>query len=192
MSNTICMRLYQKIITGGLLVAGLAGLIGCKESSNQQKNNIPTTSDGASIVSADFNKDGYSDLMLCDGRYNSPIQLMLGNGDGGYNIRKLEVTTSDRTSMVAGDFNGDGNTDVLLCDGRYNSPIQLLVNDGRGNFSARKYEGITTADNTALTTSDFDKDGDLDAVLQDGRYSSPLKLLRNDGRGNFSVENLLK
>ena len=33
---------------------------------------------------------------------------------------------------------------------------------------------------------------DLDAVLQDGRYGSRLKLLKNDGRGNFSVENLLR
>jgi len=94
----------------------------------------------------------------------------------------------DTTELI----DSDGNIDVLLCDGRYSSPIQLLVNDGQGNFSTRKYEGITTSDNTALTASDFDRDGDLDAVLQDGRYSSRLKLLRNDGRGNFSVENLLK
>lgn len=80
----------------------------------------------------------------------------------------------------------------LSYDGRYISPIQLLVNDGMGNFSTRKYDGITTSDNTALTAFDFDNDGDLDAVLQNGTYRSPLKLLRNDGRGNFSVENLLK
>ena len=139
------MRLYQRIIVGGLAVAGSLGLFGCNETDDVAPND-------RRVAYADVNRDGIQDFLYAtmakenqdkdNDYYDWDLFRALGNSDGRFSeaikIATIGMPTND---LQARDLNGDGNPDISYLvmkpgvtgkDGDYYD-WSLMVMDGNGD-----------------------------------------------------------
>ena len=115
----------------------------------------------------DFNEDGQNDIFLI--RSISSVNaseegfaLLIAQTDGSFASHDYRVGTYSEAGTSA-DFNNDGHLDVLAGDS-YGGSLYLFTGDGTGTMtkSANLAPGTRVY---AITPSDFDGDGDLDAVV---------------------------
>lgn len=158
---------------------------------------------GSGIAVADVNGDGTEDFYI-GGAAGQSGALYTQSADGKFTRAAWEQGANDGlASEDAGalffDADNDGDNDLYVASGSNefsaNDPRyadRLYMNDGKGNFSIAKgaLPGINTS-SSAVTGSDFDKDGDIDLFIGGrqvpGRYLAPASsyILKNDG-GKFS------
>lgn len=139
------MKLYQRIIATGLVVAGSLGLFGCGERRDVAPND-------RRVAYADVNKDGIQDLLYTTMTkenqdrdniyYDWNLFLALGNSDGRFSeAKKIATIGMPPNDLQAKDLNGDGNPDISYFvmkpgvtgkDGRYYD-WGLMVMDGNGD-----------------------------------------------------------
>jgi len=134
----------------------------------------------------DFDGDGDDDLMVFS--YSGPLKIFVNNS--GDLRTKVEVFNSSYgvNDYTVGDIDGDADLDIILIEENQSnqSRFTYLINEG-GNvftptsaaFGARKY---------GPHLSDIDNDSDLDIIVSGdiGGYVYELKILSNDGTGNFT------
>lgn len=91
------MRAYQKIIASGLILAGLAGLLGCDNKSKPKSKEIeesqsyfaelPMYSEsGMAMATGDFDGDGDLDLIVGVRSYGYEARLYKFTNDGKGNL----------------------------------------------------------------------------------------------------------
>jgi len=140
---------------------------------------------GAVLVAADFNNDGWNDLFSFTSR-------RLYRNVGGTTLVEVPLPEfpANYVSQAAswGDFNNDGFLDLYIAGFEdWNAGISysdfLFLNQGDETFQKIQI----TANNRArgVSTSDFDRDGDLDIYVSNYRLQ-PNFLLKNNGNANFS------
>ncbi len=143
-----------------------------------------TTRDSEDIGIADFNGDGWLDVVFVseDDQLN---ELFLNTGNGFFVDASGRIPVAGISNAVlVHDFNLDGFPDITIGnEGR----IALLINDGNANFSDEapsrmpNLAGVTQD----LVLGDIDDDGDLDLlVCNEGQDW----LFINDGIGFFTDE----
>lgn len=161
---------------------------------------VPVVQNPTTVLVADFNGDGRSDIYVADHGYDLPPfpgyqnVLVLSTPEG----RLVDATSNlpqqmDFThSAAAADIDGDG--DIDLFNGNYNSPAnidpQILVNNG-GRFSigANRLPPLLDLDLNHYSSCEFcdvDSDGDPDLVFGAGEEDVST-VLRNDGAGVFTA-----
>jgi len=109
------------------------------------------------IVSADFNSDGWDDLVT-GGPYSWTV-IYFSNGDGTFET-PVELFFSDETAvLVCADLNGDGNPDIAAVD--IQGRAEVFLANGDGSFNA--LAALTLARGvTGMVSADFDGDGNAD------------------------------
>jgi Tfp pilus assembly protein PilF len=137
------------------------------------------------VVFADFNSDGYADLLFM--RDDGPPLLYLNQGEGKFVERTAEsgiaLAQSKAIDAQVADFNHDGNLDLALW-----SPegYEVLLNQGNGHFVAAKGLPAVTAPEGLFaprgTVVDVDGDGFDDLLQVDA--SGKAHFIRNRG-GRF-------
>jgi hypothetical protein len=168
---------------------------------------------GLGVVSADFDGDGWPDLMVAND--GDPNFLFLNRRDGTFRndalMAGVAVNGMGRPmagmGVDAGDFLGDGREHLFITN-IMQDPAALFVNEGDGLFSDRTIAaGLVpgTLGRTGFGTGwfDWDNDGWPDLVVTNGavhklwdqvRAGSPLPLrqsnvlYRNTGSGTFTDE----
>ena len=158
------------------------------------QNNLPDNNKGSTTVTvADWNNDGFLDLLTHGSNSTDSNALMVNKGDGGFELlgnnqeifKDLNgITVLDSEFF---DFDNDGFLDIAIvgkpkkANGR---GIMLFHNEGEGRFTNVSH--LLPKNRKAgekIELIDYDGDGDLDlliAGLQGGVF-----LLRNDG-GNLN------
>ena len=142
------MKLYQRIITGGLAIAGLAGLVGLyqkKELTTPHFAELPMYSNsGMGMTSGDFDRDGDLDLIVGARGIRSGAKLYKFNNDGKGNLQQpkshfveLSMYSDSGMDMTSGDFDGDGDLDLIVGVRGIHGGAKLYKfnNDGKGNLS---------------------------------------------------------
>ncbi len=153
---------------------------------------------------ADVNKDGLNDVYVGGAMgqagklyVQQPGRIFISHQEELWSqfIRREEV------DCVFLDVDGDDDDDLyVVCGGNAypkNHPEYqdvLFINDGKGNFSAASsLIPIFPSNGSCVAAGDFENDGDLDLFVGNrnipGSYGliPESYLLKNDGRGNFSL-----
>lgn len=121
--------------------------------------------DSEDIAYADFNGDGFVDLVFCSeddivmGK-TKVHEYYLGDGKGGFTSAPFILPDSEANAIATADINRDGFPDIILGNKGKNT---VLINDGKGNFAIENNrlpsDEKTTQD---LAFVDVNGDGILD------------------------------
>src|SRR6266704_2617385 len=139
-SRRICQSL-PKYTVGAVLALSLLWSEDSRASVTNQFIRLTTYPSGgtpAKIVTADFNRDGKTDVVALN--TNQVLSILLGNGNGAFAAAKTIATLPANsagfpTLMVAADFNGDGNPDLLVVPSPGNV-VKVFLGHGDGTFAA--------------------------------------------------------
>jgi hypothetical protein len=142
----------------------------------------------------DFNGDGRLDLAVA----NDNVSVLLGNGDGTFQVAQNYPVGSYPSSVVVGDVNGDGVPDLVVTSGTWrddfitaSGTVRVLLGKGDGTFRAFPASHVSYVAGdfvSSVVVGDFNGDGWLDAVtanapLDAGTFnaSGEVSILLNDG-----------
>ncbi|MGV7107305.1 FG-GAP-like repeat-containing protein [Flavobacterium sp. U410] len=140
-----------------------------------------------SMAAGDYNRDGYTDLVLGSGGGLS-VWTSNNTGTAYSNFSPTDYIFCQRTNFA--DLNNDGNLDVFSCHD-IDANVYYL-NDGNNNLihyqcgvtPGAMNIGTITGNYSTLFT-DFDNDGDTDVFIS--KCSGPAcELHRNDGNGVYT------
>ena len=151
---------------------------------------LPQGSGASSIVAADFNNDGRTDLALTDSNLNE-VSILLGNGDGTFQSSTIAVPGGPY-AIAAGDFTGNGRVDLAVAD-RVGNAVTILLGNGDGTFTVgQTITLVNSADPSnpyvnpdAILAGNFTSNGHLDLAVAEPSIDSVTMLLGN-GDGTFT------
>lgn len=138
-----------------------------------------------SISLGDLNHDGALDLVGMSHRQltNTPenIDVLLGNGKGGFTSRQNYQTPEVGDSSVLIDMNGDKNLDFVTVQNAYHSTI-VMLGDGAGGLETPVRKFNAPHNIRSFTLGDVDGDNNPDLVTVSENYAG---VIRGDGAGGF-------
>jgi Bacterial Ig-like domain (group 3)/FG-GAP-like repeat len=162
--------------------------------------NVPTTGYAtggypqAPAVIADFNGDGFTDIMVADREYS--VVYLKGYGDGtfraalNYYSPIPASTWGDGFTVASGDFNGDGYPDFALgncCN--YSLGVTVFLSRPDGSLQPGvDYVNplVSNSDLRYVAVADVNKDGKLDIVVEDAN-NRDVQIFTGAGDGTFTV-----
>jgi hypothetical protein len=148
------------------------------------------TGGGLNVIQADYDNDGYVDLLLLRGGWESGQRksLLHNNGDGTF----TDVTESSglarpitaTQTAVWTDVNNDGLLDLFV--GNENAPAQLFLNKGNGTFvDVAADAGVNrVVFAKGVAAGDYDNDGWPDLYVSNN--GGPNLLYHNNHDGTFT------
>ena len=166
-------------------------LINSSTTSESINAEIRVETSSTGVAYADFNEDGYLDILTLaqapDGEF--PLhQMLINNGDGTYSPDNALITNPGFQAhgprkTVVGDFNGDNKPDVVRIGGGHDvlEKSNILMS-GTDNYTFTEIEVIPETQYHGFASGDLDNDGDLDLFF--GSPNSGFAM--NDGSGNFT------
>ena len=90
---------------------------------------VATGSSPNSVVSSDFNGDGFADAATANFGSDS-ISVVLGKGDGSYQTTATPSAGAALFSVAASDLNGDGKPDLAVIS-RTLGRLHILLNNAQ-------------------------------------------------------------
>lgn len=128
--------------------------LGNGDGTLQSRQTIAAGSNPSSIQTADFNNDGWLDMIVGAGSSN----VFLGNGDGTF---RIALTIAEGVSAGdVGDINNDGYVDFVGHNHTTNVQLVLLSN-GDGTFQTPTTSVVSGAPR-GTNLADINGDGNLD------------------------------
>ncbi|UII27638.1 FG-GAP-like repeat-containing protein [Fulvivirga maritima] len=115
------------------------------------------------IEVADFNKDGWEDILMngLDNNNQPRSYYYLNDGKGGFTLTSTSLIGLSNGNIKAADINEDGFPDVWISGTRYgNDYTQLYINNDGSNFTLVQNFDEATLSNAAF--GDYNQDGHID------------------------------
>lgn len=143
--------------------------------------------DPVSIISDDFDGDGDMDLALVNVSSDN-VAVFFNQGGGQFAPAMGSPFSSGGdapVAIVSGDFDGDGNLDLAVINND-SSDVAVFLNQGGGQFTPAAGSPFPSGGTqpTAITSADFDGDGDLDLAIT--HTFGGVSVFLNNGSGEFS------
>ncbi len=142
------------------------------------------------IASAVFTTSGFHDLLVTDPVANN-VQVLLSNGDDTFKQASGSPISvgNEPSAIVIGDFNGDGHQDFAVTNFKDNT-FSLFLGNGDGTFNRAAGSPFalpaTATGPIAMTSADFNGDGNLDLAIVNQTTNNVVILLGN-GSAAFSL-----
>ena len=181
------MYRQEKLLAAALLLASLnnsagAAAVGFKPAVTYQVGTAPRA-----VAFGDFNGDGKMDMAVANAGNagagdDGSGSILLGNGDGTFQLASNIPAGRNPISIAVGDFNGDNRLDLAVTDSG-NNTLSILLGNGDGTFQAPVSYG-TGVGPTSVMLGDFNGDHRLDVVVANSGGSTVSVLLGN-GDGTF-------
>ncbi len=141
--------------------------------------NIPVLSSGGvavrTVFNADLNKDGFSDLIVCDDN-SSMVSVMLNAGNGTFGAPTNFASGFGSICAAPVDLDGDGNLDLAVSDREGTKTVSVLRGDGRGGFCSAMTFPVT-ADARYIVAADVNGDHKPDLITCNGSSNNMCVLL---------------
>ncbi len=150
-------------------------------------------------IMADFNHNGFLDIMASSWTLDDETKLLLNKGDGTFHDASHEAGLKGIVgglNMTYADYDNDGDLDVLILRGAWLNkwgyqPNSLLQNNGEGSFrDVTKEAGLLSFHPTQTATwFDYDGDGWIDLFIGNETTEGDThasELYHNNGDGTFS------
>ena len=138
----------------------------------------------------DLDEDGHRDIVMSNGRRRNTLEILFGDGHGGFGRGRTETLEHgrDRYWYAFGDMNGDRHLDVVVVSSASDAigaPGRMLVRlgDGRGGFATVSAQAQLSAGAGVVALGDVNGDGRLDAAVAHG--AGTISLLLNDASGDL-------
>jgi len=168
-------------------------LLGNGDGTFQAARDSPAGLIPSALAVGDFNRNGNLDVAVAGGSAAvGPHQLwvLLGNGDGTFQIPISNTTTDYQYFVAVGDFNGDSNQDLVAGSG---AQLWILLGNGDGTFKPAvsiASEGGSPYGNS-IAAGDFNRDGRLDLAVANSAHEASnsvpgtVSVLLGSGDGTF-------
>ncbi len=154
-------------------------------------------SDALTIVTGDFNNDGFPDLAVVNSNpvqgtpitYAITVSVLLNNGAGGFNPAVVYTVNSSAEiaeDIVAADVNNDGILDLIVTE---NNPgvVAVLLGNANGTFQTASTPAFAYNYLGNVALGDLNGDGKLDlaVTVADKSTGTGLAVAAGNGDGTF-------
>jgi type II secretory pathway component GspD/PulD (secretin) len=177
------LTILQNQSAGTFLQAGLPISLGAP-------NKPPAPAIAPSIASAVLTTSGFHDLLVTDAVDNT-VQVLLSNGDDTFKQAPGSPIAMGKqpSSIVLGDFNGDGIQDFAVTNFTDNT-LSLFLGNGDGTFKQATSSPFampaTATGPIAMTSADFNSDGNLDLAIVN-QTTNNVTILLGNGNATFNL-----
>lgn len=163
---------------------GLRVLTGNGDGTFAVSANIDSVNpDGNFVAVADVNQDGFQDLVTANGGLSGVLRVILGNGDGTFQLPASVAVPSSPVGVAVGDFNQDGKPDLVSVNNGAGN-VSVLLGDGQGTFNNVTNIATATAPQRAVV-GDFNGDGHSDIAVANSTGSA-VSIILGAGDGSFT------
>lgn len=133
-----------------------------------------------SVTTADFDQDGFTDLITTNIGNNS-LSILFGNGDGTFKEQVVLDVAREPRALALDDYNGDGRTDLAVaCSG--SDQVAIFLGLASGTFgTGHRYSMHRTP--VSIASGDFNGDQRPDLVV--ALRNDKIKVLLGNGDGSF-------
>ncbi len=134
---------------------------------------------GGKMDFADFNADGFQDVVISgqDADYNGYLAVLMNDGAGNLTEQKINIAEIADSSVVTGDVNNDGYYDFMVSgnDENTNAVVKaFLYNPSTQDFTESIPTGLHALGGPGFVNLlDFDNDNRLDVLLAGFDWADP-------------------
>jgi hypothetical protein len=133
------------------------------------------------VAVSDLNGDHKADLVVIS---SHTINIMLGNGDGTFQLPISFNPPYAPSALGVGDFNRDGKMDLAIAEQFAGiNQVQIFLGNGDGTFQAGVSYPVSS-EPSSVAVGDFRADGKLDLAVA-GSLGLGITVLLGNGDGTF-------
>ena len=143
---------------------------------------ITTASSNYLLATGDFNGDGISDIASTDGSYSSNVNILVGNGAGGFLPAITIPAGPNIQDLRMADLNRDGLADIVAANNGTNT-VSVILGVVMGPVAPAR-DTIVGNSPSSVAFGDWNRDGKLDLAV--ANYEHGLTVLQGDGAGGLT------